>query len=79
MIPNKCKNCEAESLFWFADVYNSGHAVDGRLRSSEVVPIFVLGCEECSETIMVVDASEIAIILNDNKEFMLNKTINSRM
>ena len=76
MIPNKCK---AESLFWYADVRNCGHVQNGRLRLNEIAPIFVLGCEECSETIMVVDASEIAIILNDNKEFMLNKTINSRM
>lgn len=67
-MPAKCKECGGSELAWFASLRNSGTAQDGRLRLHEVQPIFVLGCEECSETLMVVHGDEIAGILNRSFE-----------
>ena len=63
-IPDTCRECGEKSLTWSASVHNAGHCVDGRLRLHEVRPIFVLGCECCSETMMIVSADEIADLLN---------------
>lgn len=62
--PNICRECGEKSLTWSASVQNTGGCVDGRLRLHEVQPIFVLGCECCSETMMIVSADEIADLLN---------------
>ena len=63
-LPEVCKNCgERDGFFWFADVRNAGGAQNGRIRLNEVVPIFVLGCEVCSETLQIVDAGTIAELL----------------
>ncbi len=40
---------------------------DGRIRMSEVSPIAYLACEECSETIRVIDEDEINEMLNGTK------------
>lgn len=63
-IPKECRECGNEELTWFASVYNTGGCVNGRLRLHEVAPIFYLGCECCSETMLVVHADEIAALLN---------------
>jgi hypothetical protein len=63
-IPKECRECGDEELKWFAGVQNVGGCVDGRLRLHEVQPIFYLGCECCSETMLVVHADEIAALLN---------------
>ena len=67
-IPERCKNCGEQQMDWFADVQNVGGAQNGRIRLNEVRPIFVLGCECCSETLLVVEASKIAAVLNGQIE-----------
>ena len=58
--PTKCKECGSDDLFWFTSMRNTGQAQDGRLRMHEVACDFVLGCNDCSETLAVVSADRIA-------------------
>lgn len=59
--PVRCNNCGGIKLKWHADIRVPSSVVDWRLRAHEVKPIFVLGCEECSETVAVAPAEEIAM------------------
>lgn len=64
-IPSECRNCGGTCLKWFADVTTQQTAVNGaRFRLNEVQHIFVLGCEECSETLLVARGDDIAELLN---------------
>ena len=69
-IPKICTNCEGTDLAWFAVSHHNGNIVDGRLKLNEVQPMFSLGCEECSETLLVLPASEIAALLNSNGKIL---------
>ncbi len=60
----KCKNCGGNLNSWFTSNRVNSVAVDGRLKSSEISCDFVLGCDECSETLQVVPADEIASQMN---------------
>ncbi len=71
-IPKYCRECGESELSWTVSVHNNGHCENGRLRLDEVTPIFILGCEYCSETMLVVQAYEIATMLND--QMTKNKT-----
>lgn len=64
IIPTICDECGSGNLRWFADVQNQGSAVDGRVRMHETKARFVLGCEACSETLLIVLGDEIATRLN---------------
>lgn len=65
-VPTKCRECGGESLTW--DTHNRirlGCPVQqGRLKTNEVECLFVLGCDECSETLAVLSADDIAGLLN---------------
>lgn len=65
-IPNKCPECGGNELSWFTSPRNRVHVPEGRLRTNEVGCDFILGCDECSETIKVIDAVEIAEMMNNN-------------
>lgn len=58
--PSKCRACGGSDLFWFTHMRNTGAAQDGRLCMHEIACDFVLGCNECSETLRVVGADEVA-------------------
>lgn len=60
----KCKNCGGNLNSWFTSNRVNSVAVDGRLKSSEISCDFVLGCDECSETLRVVRADEVASQMN---------------
>jgi hypothetical protein len=60
----KCKNCGGNLNSWFTSNRVNSVAVDGRLKSSEISCDFVLGCDECSETLRVVPADKIASQMN---------------
>lgn len=62
--PTSCKHCGSTELQWFAHVRTLNDVQQGRLNTHEVGCVFVLGCEECSETLRVVKADEIAALLN---------------
>ena len=61
-----CGNCGSSSLTWQThNVIRLGCAVQqGRLNTNEVQAMFVLGCDDCSETIAVRNADDIARLLN---------------
>ncbi len=59
-----CKNCGGDLNSWFMSNRVNLVAVDGRLKYNEISCDFVLGCDECSETLRVVPADEIASQMN---------------
>lgn len=59
-----CKNCGGNRTSWFPTNRVNSVAVDGRLKSNEISCDFVLGCDECSETLKVVSADEVARQIN---------------
>ena len=61
----KCKECGSTDLFWFTSMRNTGQAQDGRLRTHEVACDFVLGCNECSETLALVGGDKVAAYLTE--------------
>lgn len=63
-VPKNCKNCGGESFSWFPCNRVNSIALDGRLKSNEISCDFVLGCDECSETLKVVPAEKIAREMN---------------
>ncbi len=64
-VPRECKACGGTSLTWFAQSENKSGVQEGRLRTHEVSSVFVLGCDDCSETLRVVSADKMAALLNN--------------
>lgn len=66
MRPSECRECGSGLLTWqTVNRIHLGCTVQpGRLMTSDVVCLFVLGCDECSETLMVVEADGIAKFMN---------------
>jgi len=60
----ECTECGSKLLSWSTNPWKRNGVAEGRLRTSEIGCDFVLGCDECSETLRVVDADEIAAVLN---------------
>jgi hypothetical protein len=58
-----CPECGSLNLTWYADTKNYGGVQDGRICMGEVGPIFYLGCDECSDTIKVIDGDKVAKLL----------------
>jgi hypothetical protein len=63
--PTKCGDCGGHDLAWFANMYSISGVGDGRLRMHEVQCQFVLGCMECSATVKVVSADDVAEAMTD--------------
>lgn len=61
-IKAKCPNCGSTNLSSpQISLVNTGPAIDGRLRMNEIVPRFVVGCNDCSETIAVLHEDQVEI------------------
>lgn len=56
----KCKECGSSDLFWFAQNNVPNGIQQNRLNTHDVKCVFVLGCNECSETLKLVSADKIA-------------------
>ncbi|CAD0363838.1 hypothetical protein QYG06_17900 [Xanthomonas euvesicatoria] len=67
-VPEACKHCGGTAFEWFAHKRAASDVVDGRLRTHEVQCSFVLGCLDCSETLMVVAADTIAGMLSTRSQ-----------
>ena len=63
-----CPDCKTnEGLTWHSHVVPvSGAPQDGQLRTHDVKPVFYVGCDFCSETVGVIDASAVAAILTES-------------
>lgn len=62
----ECTNCGGNQLKWIVDSEGPHDVVDGRIRMSEVHAIAFLACEECSETLAIIDEDEINAMLNNS-------------
>ncbi|XLY90483.1 hypothetical protein ACK8QS_22730 (plasmid) [Ectopseudomonas mendocina] len=60
----KCRKCGSESLTWDTHSKADSGVLEGRLRSNEVKCLFVLGCDDCSETLAILSADRVAGLLN---------------
>ena len=60
LVREGCPECESHRLAWGFSPRNTSGVVDGRLRLGEVGVDFYLHCEECSETLAIVDAEYVA-------------------
>ncbi|ELQ8317471.1 hypothetical protein ACM73L_31480 [Pseudomonas aeruginosa] len=59
-----CKHCGSQDQSWATNIVSRGEAQNGRLRLSDVACQFVLGCNRCSETLMVLSADRVAGLMN---------------
>ena len=57
--PSKCRTCGSSELIWFT-LRNTGGAQGEPLRMPEIAYDFILGCKECSETLRVLRADDVA-------------------
>ena len=72
-IPETCKECGSNDLTFEAAVHNNGGCQDGRIKVNEVSGIFILGCNNCSETCAIIPANQVAEYLNEQIQY--EKTI----
>lgn len=52
----ECGGCKSDDLSWSVSLQNLSGVVDGRLRLNEVGALLTLSCEECSATLLLIDA-----------------------
>lgn len=74
-VPPACRACGGTQLTWFAHNENKSDVQEGRLRTNEVSCVFVLGCNDCSETLRVVSADKVASQLNNPDSKHLDEVI----
>lgn len=63
----ECPECGENKLSWQAYNVNKTGVTEGRLRTNDVGCNFILGCDYCCETIMVIDADKIAQAMTEDK------------
>lgn len=63
-----CRECGGTSQTWFTQNVITTGAPQNRLNTNDVRCQFVLGCDECSETLKVVGADKVADWLNARSE-----------
>ncbi|OHY63819.1 hypothetical protein BB778_04115 [Pluralibacter gergoviae] len=66
-----CPECGSKSLTWDTAIVGNNSVQNGRLRTNDVSSIFYLGCDECSETLARVSATDVAAFLNAYRSEML--------
>lgn len=66
-IVEECRSCGSKELSWDTHNKNGSGVAEGRLRSHEIKCLFVLGCDECSETLAVMRADQIAAFMTEGK------------
>lgn len=63
--PVVCRHCGSGSLSWDArNTIGPSGLVQGRLTTNDVELQFFLGCDECSETLLVKRAADLAPLLH---------------
>lgn len=61
----ECPECGGTNFSWDYAKRNTSGVVDGRLRMHDIAVDFFLGCNDCSETVRVVPAGEVADFLTN--------------
>lgn len=59
-----CKHCGSTALSWTPHNITRSGIQNGRLKTSEVECLFVLGCDHCSETLGAINADQVAAMMN---------------
>lgn len=73
---DSCKECGSKSLSWFTTTTTGTSGIqNGRLRTEDITCQFVLGCDDCSETLRVVTADAIAARLNADTQHAKDATV----
>lgn len=62
----ECKECGESRLSWCTAIQPVNDVPHNRANAHDFRPIFVLGCDYCSETLMVIHADEIAEAMNED-------------
>lgn len=60
---SSCPECGSWELTWHCQPQNRGGVQDGQIKMNEVGVIFFLGCDECSETVRIIDGDVVAVAL----------------
>ncbi|MGE8122537.1 hypothetical protein [Pseudomonas fulva] len=64
----ECRECGSTDLTWQTHNENISDAPHGRLRTTDVRCLLVLGCDYCSETLTVCSADQVTAWLNECQE-----------
>jgi len=70
-----CRECGSTALTWQTHNKNVGHAQHSRLTTQDVQCLLVLGCDECSETLAVLTADQVAAWLTDAMQIIAGPEI----
>lgn len=63
-----CKECGCTNLTWQPSNTNHTGIQQGRLTTSDVECVFVLGCDHCSETLQMISADRVAVMMSPHVE-----------
>ena len=63
-----CKECGGIELTWQTSNINRTGIQQGRLNTRDVECVFVLGCDHCSETLHMISADRVAVMMNSQVE-----------
>ena len=69
----ECPECGSAALEWSCTQKAPADVPDGRLRVNEVETLFVLGCTECSETVLTMTAHDACWVLSNPTVMGLRK------
>lgn len=59
-----CKECGSTDLAWQTSNVVRNGVQQGRLRTGDVECLFSLGCNDCSETLALLSADKVAVMMN---------------
>lgn len=59
-----CPNCGNDEFSISPTIINTTKVVDGRLRMHDLAIRFVVGCDNCSETIKVLTEDQIKVVVD---------------
>ena len=63
-VVTQCSECGSEEITWQTINTTFSDVQQGRLRTDDVMCLFVLGCDHCSETLATISAEKIAEQVN---------------
>lgn len=60
----ECHECGSDDLEWYSACTTKSNVQDGRLRLNEVTITYFLGCNSCSETLIVKNEDQMLTFIN---------------
>lgn len=63
-LKDHCNNCGSDNVMWHQALTVPNGIQQNRLNTHDIVPIFYLGCEDCSETIQTISEGSFMRIVN---------------